>query len=237
MKKTYYLLIISLFLCSCSALKSGNFNKRKFLNLKSSNPREKVIEEDETTLQEEEPNLNLEQTTEWTEPSAFQAEESFSKDEFSTQSIPELVLMEDVSDYESEHEVDDSLTQSGEDPKLFAIRDQEKIMEPNFKWVKAMFVLALILAAALTVLFFTIAAGFLVELLYVLLIFKGLFTIVGVASGIRARLSAKKLQGLTDEQEKVDKAKKVRKVAAVLLTIMIAIPILGLLGLVLYNNV
>jgi hypothetical protein len=137
----------------------------------------------------------------------------------------------------TEMDLDDSLTMSGEDPTMYAIKDQVKIMDPYFKWSKVMLICSLILAAALVILFFTIDVfSPLGELLYVLLIFKALFGIIGFTSAIRARIAAKRLNSLSKDQTQLDRANKVRNVTKWVMFFFLLVPAAGLVGLVIVNN-
>ncbi len=244
MKTLLLYVALPLLTISCANRQFNDFSKRKYLRLGASENCETIPHNDSIYSAIEDSNpinsvISVRHTSdadESTEPSqevtadvAFTTTEPNSSFQASDIIVPEFTPFGDL---------DDSLTQSGEDPVAYAIKDQLKIMNPYFKWSRVMLVMSLILAAALVTLFFVLTTGSLVaEVLYVLLIFFALFSIIGISSAVRSRISAKKLQGLSKDEQQLQRTQKVRNVTKWLVFFFILFPIAGLLGLVVYNNV
>ena len=234
MKKFTSIALVFLLTASCASWKSSDFSKRKFLHLHSKEQcaeKAENVEQVESSVRDESENTFQNFAEEQT-PEAPVENFVASTDDQQDQ----IIFIEFVPTY-TKSDLDDSLNLSSEDHLVYAIKDQVKIMDPYFKWSKVTLIFSLILAVALVILFFTIDVfSPLGELLYVLLIFEGLFGVIGFTSAIRSRIAAKKLKGLSKDESQLDRADKVRGVTKWLLFFFLLVPIAGLIGLVIVNN-
>lgn len=239
MTRTLSILLLML-IGACAPMKSGNFNKRKYLNLKATDETHVSAAEFSSDNDLTFSSGNNEKQILYYYPSQTNPETGLTDGEdltLNTENYSEVYLEIPSEIIESEAEPDDSITMSGENRRLAMIKDELKIIEPQSKWANRLFIISLLFLAGLVALFFVLdIATPLWELLFVLLIFYGLFTAVGTVSAFRTFFATKRLDKLTQKDEEKAMSAKKRKNMAILLIFYIALPLLGLGGLIVMNN-
>ena len=226
---------------SCSSIKHTDFGKRKYLHLHSKATRTDSDLSDTDNALASASNTDTIPTQPTTNIGDNSAAITTNEIYASTEDLPLIAGDNSFTTliYKVNPTPDDtSKTPRDEIVTEAAIKDQLKIMNPRFRWTKVLLIFALIFAAAVITLFFTInVASLLGELLIVLLIFDGLFTVVGISCGLIAKKAAKRLSTLSKDETELQRARKVSKAVNWLIAIFLAVPLLGMLGLVIYNNV